>query len=434
MDRNSKLWLAAILVMCLLLRLAFVFLFGDSEIRSDAAVFYQIACNIADGNGFSANTYLGETVPSAHGYVVYPYFLASLLYLFDAGFFGIEVAHAIIDTLCCLLVFCIARRFTGGGVQAGLFASFAFAVYPPFIFSVGTVMTETFNTLVMTALVFVLIVAVRRDWRYSALAGLFMGFAILSRPALLAFPLALALTLFFSRRQVSSWLPKAAVFVACSYLAISPWTARNYLLLKSFVPVTTNFGMPFWGGTGPADGVCLGGPGYPVDTKERNLYDHHLVPYVSEQTYQKITSLQKRLTKMNEVDRDNALKREAIKEIKEHPGRYITLMPKKCVRFWFNLWHDFPPSKASIVVAVVNMILLTMAALGWRQKTGDSALKWVAFSAAAYHTAIYSIIYSTVRFSYPIMPLVIIFAAAWLSGLLDKLYGKVERPAGADAA
>jgi hypothetical protein len=417
--RSAKVWLIAILALCLLLRLALVFYHGDNEIRSDAAAFYQIACNIADGKGFSANDYRGEPQPSAHGYVIYPYFLAILLYLFDARLVEIGIAQAIIDTLSCLLVFFIACRFTGNNVRTGLLASFAYAIYPPFIFSTGTAMTETFNTFVMLALAFVLVVAMRREWQYYALAGLLMGFAILSRPALLAFPFMFALVLLLSRNWVKGWLLKAAVFVACSYVAISPWTIRNYIMLHKFVPVTTNFGMPFWGGTGPADGVCLGGPGYPVDTKERNLYDHPLIPDVSEETFQKITSLQQRLAKMNEVDRDYALRKEAIKEIKANPGRYVMLMPRKFVRFWFNLWHDHPASTASIVVAAINAILFIMAILGWREKSIDPAYKTVTLAVVVYHTAIYSIIYSTVRFSYPVMPLIIILAAAFASKVIS---------------
>ncbi len=414
MGRSAKLWLVAILALCLLLRIALVFYHGDNEIRSDAAAFYQLACNIADGKGFSANDYKGEPQPSAHGYVIYPCFLAILLYLFDARLIEIGIAQAIIDTLSCLLVFFIACRFTRNGVRTGLLASFAYAIYPPFIFSTGTAMTETLNTFVMVALAFVLVVAMRREWHYYVLAGLLMGFAILSRPALLAFPFMFALVLVLSRNWVKGWLTKAVVFVVCSYIAISPWTIRNYIMLHKFVPVTTNFGMPFWGGTGPADGVCLGGPGYPVDTKERNLYNHPLIPDVSEKTYQKITSLQQRLAKMNEVDRDNALRKEAIKEIRANPGRYVMLVPRKFVRFWFNLWHDHPASTASIVVAVINAIIFVMAILGWRGQSVDVTYKSVTLAVVVYHTAIYSIIYSTVRFSYPVMPLIIILAAAFV--------------------
>lgn len=418
MDRASKLSLAGILILCLLLRLALVFYHGDKEIRSDAAAFYEIACNIADGKGFSINYGLtsGDTRPSAHGYVVYPYFLAALLYLFDASLLGIGVAHAIIDTITCFLVFLIARRLLGGGIRAGLFAALAYALYPPFIFSTGTVMTETLNTFVMTALAYVLILAMRRGLWYQAAAGLMMGFAILSKPALMAFPLVFALLYYINRRTMKSWLPKAALFVVFSYLAVSPWTIRNYMLMHKFIPVTTHFGMSFWGGAGPADGVCLGGPGYPVDTKERNLYNHNpLIPYVSEETFQRITTFQQSMQQMDEVERDRALRTEAIKVIKAHPVRYLLLIPKKFVRFWFNLWYDHPGSLASKGLAVINAFLLVMAVIGWRRKDTDQALKSVSLVVILYHTALYSIIYGSARFAYPIMPLVIILAAGFVS-------------------
>jgi len=431
LDKNSKRWLYAVLALCLLLRLGLAFYIGDDEIRSDGADFVQIACNIADGKGFSTSVYAGdvktdETRPSAHGYVVYPYFLAALLYLFNAGLFGICVANAVIDTASCLLVYSLARRFSGGAARGGLLAALAYAIYPPFILSTATAMTETFNTFVMIALAYVLVVALRRGIWFYVPAGLLAGFAILSRPAMMAFPLAFALLLFVSRGWVRAWMPKAAVFVVCSYLAVSPWTIRNYLVFHRFIPVTTHFGMAFWGGTGPADGVCLGGPEYPVDTKERNLYDSPLVPDVSEKTYRKITAFEERVGKMGEVERDLALRQEAVTEIRQHPGRYAFLVVKKFFRLWFNLWHERPPSVPSMGIAALNGVLLVLAALGWRRKGADPGLKSVAMTAWVYHTVLYSVIYATVRYSYPIMPLVLILAASTLTRA-NCVTGKTEQ-------
>lgn len=415
-----------------MLRLGLAFYHGNDELRSDAEDFVQIACNIADGKGFSTSVYsggiqTGETRPSAHGYVVYPYFLAALLYLFNTGLFGICIANAVIDTASCLLVFHLARRFSGGGARGGLLAALAYAIYPPFILSTATAMTETFNTFVMVALAYVLVVAMRRGTWFYVPAGLLAGFAILSRPAMMAFPLAFALLLFVNRGWVKAWMPKAAVFIACAYIAVSPWTIRNYIVFHRFIPVTTHFGMSFWGGTGPADGACLGGPEYPVDTKGRNLYDSPLVPDVSEKTYQKITAFQGRIGELGEVDRDLALRQEAVKEIRQHPGRYAFLVVKKFFRFWFNLWHDRPPSVLSMGIAALNAVLLALAALGWRRKGTDQALKSVSAAVLIYHTLLYSIIYATVRYSYPIMPLVLILAASYVASMMDR-----KRPAVAE--
>ena|GEM_PF-1106602 len=419
-----------VLALCLGLRLGLALYHSDDELRSDAQDFVQIACNIADGKGFSAGTSeTGETHPSAHGYVIYPYFLAALLYVFNANLLGIFIVHSVIDTLTCWLVYCIARRFAGGSV-AGLLAALGYAVYPPLVLTTATAMTETFNTFVMVALSYVLIVAMRRGLWYYVPAGLMMGFAALSRPAMAAFPLVFALLLYMRRRSIEAWMPKAALFVVCSVVAISPWTVRNYIMFHRFIPITTHFGMSFWGGTGPADGVCLGGPGYPVDTKQRNLYDNPLVPDVSEKTYRRVTSFEESLRSMNEVDRDMALRREAVSEIKQHPGRYAFLVVKKFFRLWFNMWHDHPASAMSYGIAALNALLLILAALGLRLRTVDGELKSFALAAWIYHTALYSIIYATVRYSYPMMPLVIILAAAYVAAIVFRSPAKSQAPAG----
>jgi hypothetical protein len=184
--------------------------------------------------------------------------------------------------------------------------------------------------------------------------------------------------------------------------------------------------MAFWGGTGPADGVCLGGPEYPVDTRQRNFYDSPLVPDVSEKTYRKITAFEERVGKMGEVERDLALRQEAVTEIRQHPGRYAFLVVKKFFRLWFNLWHDRPPSAPSMGIAALNAVLLVLAALGWRRKGADPGLKSVAMTAWVYHTVLYSVIYATVRYSYPIMPLVLILAASTLTRA-NCVTGKTEQ-------
>ena len=87
--------LIVILILCLLLRLGLAFYKGDAEATTGAAAYKLLAQNIANGKGFISNeNYSGapeKPQPSAHGYVFYPYFLAFLMWGFDANYLTISI-------------------------------------------------------------------------------------------------------------------------------------------------------------------------------------------------------------------------------------------------------------------------------------------------------------------------------------------------------
>lgn len=420
---SKRVTLIFLLVLCLGLRLALAFYHGDDEIKTDAAVYVHIAQNIADGRGFVADTGYGGLLtgvfkPSAHGYVFYPYFLAGLMYLFNAQLLGISIAQSLIDTLTCLLVYFLAFHVTSRRLAA-VCASLIYAIYPPFIISSCQAMTETTTTAIVVAALYLLVKALHGNKWSFVLAGVFMGFTILAKSAMLAFPLWVIIILFLARRRVSELAAKAAIYVVAAYLVVCPWTIRNYIVFHTFVPVTTNMGMVLWGATGPYDGMCLT-PEYPVDTKARNLSNDSRIPDVNEATFQKVTKLRERIRNMNEIQRDAVLKRAAIQEVKDHPGRMVLLVIKKPIRLWFNLWNDLNTSLNSYGIAAINAVLLLLAWFGYRKYDVDENYKLVTIHAVIYTTLISLATCTTIRYSYPIMPLIIILAAVCIAGLLSR--------------
>lgn len=254
-----------------------------------------------------------------------------------------------------------------------------------------------------------------------------MGVTILIKPAMLGFPFIVAAAVFLTRGKGARWGAKAALYVLAAYLAMTPWVVRNYVVLHAFVPVATHGGTTFWGGTGPADGICLGNADHTVDSVERNLYTNPLIPKVSEKTYQKIIKFQERLSHLNEVQADAECRREAFREIEEHPGRYAFLAVKKFFRLWFNLWHDYPASIETVGIAVVNAILILLAILGYKRARLDEYFRQVAVTTCVYTSLVYMAVYAVVRYSYPVMPLIIMLAAAYVD---LRICGKLPAAAG----
>lgn len=431
---SKKIAIVLVLVLCLGLRLGLALYKGDAEVAdNDARAYIEIAQNLADGKGFSlgrSEYYAAEAHPTAYGDPVYPAFLAVIFMTLGDGLMNISVVQAILDTITCFLVFRIACVFVSRRLAAVL-AALLYAVYMPFVLTTCTAMTETVGLFLTTLSFYLLALAFRRGLWFFALAGAAMGLTILLKPAMLGFPFAVAVMLFAARRRTPGWLSRIALYCAAAYLAVSPWTIRNYIVLDAFVPVATHGGSTLWGGTGPADGVTLGGWSYPVDSKERNLTEHPRVPDVSEKTYLKITKFQERLAKMGEVERDAALKRAALKEIREHPGRYAFLGVKKVFRLWFNLWHDFPASTATKALAAGNAVILALAFLGYRRRKIDENYRLVTLCVCGYLTLVSIATYAVVRYSYPGMVMLFVIAAgqavSWLSGHSRTKPADVER-------
>ena len=120
---------------------------------------------------------------------------------------------------------------------------------------------------------------------------------------------------------------------------------------------------------------------------------------------------------MNEVERDRTLRRAAFAEIRQHPGRWCLLAIKKFVRLWLNLWYDFPASQESLAIGALNALIIALAVLGYIKARADIFLKLVASGACAYVSAVHMITFAVLRYNYHVMPLVIIFASAYMGML-----------------
>jgi 4-amino-4-deoxy-L-arabinose transferase-like glycosyltransferase len=428
LDKISKRWLYAILALCLLLRIGLSIYSADAEVTRDAYNYVRIAQHLADGKGFAVDEgyggsgLAGKDHLTAYGNPIYPAFLAAI-YMSVGDSIGpipsVSVVQSVLDTITCLLIFLFTCRLLNRP-KVALVAALLYAIYPPFILNVATPMTETLTTGLTVLAAFLLIQAIGRGIGRFALAGALMGLLILLKPAMLAFPFAVALLLFTLRKQTGGWVARSVVYICVAYLIVCPWTLRNYRVFHAFVPVATQGGQTFWGGTGPADGVSIGAWAYPVASVKGPPPADDRIPVVSEQTYRKITTLQERLGRMNEVQQDRTLVAEAKKEIRQHPGRYAFLAVKKFIRLWFNLWYDFPASSRSYGIAAINAVLLLLAVFGYRRTKLDYRFKLVSLYLCGYTTVISMLVQGNVRYSWPVMPFVIILGASYIAAVMDR--------------
>ena len=180
---------------------------------------------------------------------LYPYFIA-VLYRGFGTLAAVQWAQAAVGSL---LVPAVGRVGSAAfGRRAGLLAGGLVAIYPDLVwFSVRFWSETLFIVFLWWAIERTLKADASRSVPVSAAAGLLFGLAALTRElALYLAPIA-ALWLL---RPASRWRPsppslwRAAALTLGLVVCVAPWTLRNALVFKAFIPVSTMGGLNLWQG------------------------------------------------------------------------------------------------------------------------------------------------------------------------------------------
>jgi len=237
-------WLA-MLAVALVLRVAYAWLAlgPDATPSSDPATYDTVAWNLARGAGFS----LGEgaaSYPTAFVPPVVPWITSLLYRAIGHQFFAAVLVQCLAGSLVPWLLAALGGSLFGGSV--GRTSGWLAAVHPLLVFFSGYLLTETLFT--VTLLLALLLSAdwVRTPRTGRALGvGLAWGIATLTRSTALLLPLLVAA---WGWRPLGLTLGSGGrarqLFVLALGLAlvVTPWTLRNALVLRAFVPVTTGAG------------------------------------------------------------------------------------------------------------------------------------------------------------------------------------------------
>jgi len=176
---------------------------------------------------------------------LYPYFIAGLQSL--PG--GLAVVQWVQVALSALLVPAVgrvgARAF---GERTGLVAAGITAAFPELVWFAPHFWSETVMLfLLWWAFERLLEADASGRARPAAVAGVLLGLTALTRETVLYFAPLAALWL--------AWKPshprgrrRAVVFLAAVVLAVAPWTIRNWIVFRTFIPVSTSSGLNLWQG------------------------------------------------------------------------------------------------------------------------------------------------------------------------------------------
>jgi len=390
---------------------------------SDALEYDSVAWNLARGAGFAFD---GPTGPYPTAFVppVVPW-LTSLAYrAFGHRYFAALLLQCVIGACVPLLIASLGGAMFGG--VAGRLAGWIAALNPLLVFFSGYLLTETtFTALLLLALAMsVAWIKTPRPGRALG-AGILWGVATLARPTALALPVLVA---FWAWVPLGLTVPareraKHVLFLLLGLaLAVGPWTLRNALALRAFVPVTTGGGRALLDSNNPrvwADPLARGGA----------ISTTHLEPWASDARGR------------SEAAADAIAAQRALDFLMAHARDWPALALAKLGRFWrltaegggTGAWQREGSPLKHLLRVLDPLLLWSLATLPFalwglaRMLSGPR--RWYQSLPALvvlYFTLLAVVFWGALRMRVPVEPLIALFAAVGIEDARRRLRSRAR--------
>jgi|GEM_PF-1836562 len=361
-----------------------------------------------------------------------------------------SIVQVVLSSLTVLLVYLIAARLAGPA--AGLAAAVLAAVYPPFLILVDQNTVPVLNTFLLALWLWATICLIDRGtWPWAALAGLALGLNILSRPSTAgllvvmllgvwlrpkghAGPLAAVPDRCTVRRSMpqrersgrpqewgtrsKNWRRPAIIVVAVMGLTVAPWLARDLLVHRRFVWISTNGGFNFWVGNNSfATGSC-----FDVVIADLAAYSGDAVAapdgvaIVQVKPYPLPLELRDEVATLDEVALDRALYGASLAFIRADPGRWLALLAQKSVSLWWfrpniGLSSGFYQESWILPYKILYTSILIAAIAGFVLSLRHWRRHVVPYGMLTYLTLVYVAYHAITRYRWEMEPYLLVLAA-----------------------
>jgi len=303
---ESRVFVLVCFAVFILVRLALVFLVPVIP-ESDGAWYLERATIL-----HLRGEYSERGIPTAYWPVGYPAFLAGIFAFTGPSLLAVKLANVVLAGASFWLLYVLAIRLSGNIQVAGL-TVLLFTLHINGVGYTPLVLTEVlYVALLLGSAVF--LIGSERAWRLVG-GGLILGLATLVKTQtiiLAPFFALLCLLDGFSLHSFKTAAGRAVLVGLVALLVVLPWSFRNYNVFGSFVLVSTNGGMTLLTGNNPSV----------VGDYTNNFSESD--PLVKEA----------RFSVADQVAADKRASALGWKWIREHPGTFLSLIPKKMLRLW----------------------------------------------------------------------------------------------------
>ena len=420
---NLRRWLPAlallgVALLALLVRIAYLKELNGSPLLSvllgDGRQYDAWAQQIAGGQWIGTEIFYQTPL--------YPYWLAIIFSVAGHNLDLVRLIQAILGAASCALLGLAGRRFFNDRV--GMIAALLLAVYPPAFFFDGLIQKSSLDIFLVTlALALLAEFDHRPDWKWLAALGATSAALVLNREnAFVLYPVIGAWLLFYFRsvpiRRRVAW---AGVFVMAALVVLLPVGFRNYRVGGEFLLTTSQMGSNFFIGNHP---------------HARGSYEA-LVPGHSDPIYERDDAARLASKAVGRVLSPGEVSdywfRESLSYIRSQPFQWFALLGKK-VFLTFNA-AEIPDTESIGVYSDYSRILRGLIWLnfgvvfpfailgGWVHRRNWRRLL-ILYGMLAGMVLAVAVFYVVARYRHPLVPIVLLFSAAGISGLLDiRLHG-----------
>ena len=335
MKQRFNVYLAAILILSVLLRAGVALYLGDvvdaPPLLTDQRSYHALGARLVAGHGFSFDRgwypFTPPDTPTAHWSFLYSLFVAAVYALFGVHPLAVRLVQAVLGgILLPYMVYRLTRRvFEAQNVRPAfaipqpdilaLVAALLTAIYAYIVLYAATLMTETFYIVALLWLLErALALAQRPTAGQGVVLGMGLGIATLLRQSILPWVIVMfAWLLWVGYCQSNLRRIALGLLISASILAlmISPFTFRNYRVYGSFLLLNSNAGYAMYSAQHPMHGT--------------SFQEFAAAPIPDE------------LWGLNEAQMDQELMRRGIGFVLADPGRYLQLSLSR-VRAYFEFW------------------------------------------------------------------------------------------------
>jgi hypothetical protein len=405
---RSFLLAAGFLPICLLaalaVRLGWV-MAVESRPIDDFSWYYDRAVDLAAGRGLTVNG-----VPTAYWPVGYPLLLAGLFLLTGPSLLAAKILNVALSLGILWFSYRISKRLFASEA-AGRMALLLLAFHPNQIAYTSLTASETPFVFLMLLGCLIL---VRKGRRLGddVLAGVVFGLGCLTKPTMLFVPAVFFGLSLLSRFRWASVASCLVVYGAMGFV-ILPWSVRNHGVFDRPVFIVTSGGINLLIGNNPAANGAYGR----VDAVSERLVE----------------------AEKDEGAREIVARTIAVRYIREHPWRTLSLIPSRLWALYSKdvegfYWNELAGGAVEGPVAGRPMFLLKIlaqlyylallatfaaGAVGFHLTGSVSfarpAQPALGLALIAYFTLVMMLLFGSSRLHFPMIPFFTWYAGAWLA-------------------
>ncbi|HVF86483.1 MAG TPA: glycosyltransferase family 39 protein [Pyrinomonadaceae bacterium] len=363
----------------IILTLAFALRTGVLVARPEVAAdirYRTTAINILEGHGYSMDT-RAPYHPSEATVPVYPLFIATLYAVFGRHESVVKVSQSFIDLFTCLLVAFVSFNLAPASLKNGAGISsliiYGFFSWPTIVW-IPAILTETLAVFFTVLTVALCSLAMRKGLPYWFGAGLTCGLAILTRPdsVLLMSAVVLFLMIRLAHRPSRAGAVDVFVFCLAVALALAPWVVRNYVSLKKFQPLASEYGSPqegyfptgylWWLRTWITDETHFDYVFNPAWFPDTTFFDPDELPrdaYDSEGERRLVVNLIARYNQSGYIspDLDDEFRDLANARVRRSPLRFFLLTPlHRATSLWLTGFSTRHPTPYMLVMRILSVL------------------------------------------------------------------------------